>query len=190
MRISLDPGHGGTDPGAIGTTPFRLEEKRVALDIARLLEEELEARGHWVVTTRRRDRSVSLPARAAFANRLGADLFVSIHANAAATPAARGIEVYHFPGSIAGRRLAESVLKSLLATFPTHKNRGVKEANFTVLPLTTMPGILVETEFLTNPTQLKFLADPANQQLLAAAIADGVEGRGEQRTGNRERGTE
>jgi N-acetylmuramoyl-L-alanine amidase len=83
--------------------------------------------------------------------------------------------VYHFPGSAAGRRLAESVLKALMATFPTHRNRGIKEANLAVLRLTTMPGILVETEFLTNPTQLRFLADPANQQLLAAAIADGIE---------------
>jgi N-acetylmuramoyl-L-alanine amidase len=176
MKICLDPGHGGTDSGAIGTKPFRLEEKRVALDIARLLEEELEARGRWVVMTRRQDRSVSLPARAGFANRLQADRFVSVHANAAATPAAQGIEVYQFPGSTAGRRLAESVLKSLLATFPSHRNRGIKEANLAVLRLTTMPGILVETEFLTNPTQLRFLADPANQQLLAAAIADGIEG--------------
>lgn len=175
MKICVDAGHGGDDPGAIGTTPFRLEEKRVNLDIARLLEEELEARGQWVVMTRRRDRAVGLPARAAFANRLGAERFVSVHANAAATAAARGMEVFHFPGSAAGRRLAESVLNALLAAFPKHSDRGVKEANLAVLRLTTMPGVLVETEFLTNPTQLRFLADPANQQLLAVAIADGIE---------------
>jgi N-acetylmuramoyl-L-alanine amidase len=178
MKLCLDPGHGGDDPGAIGTKPFRLEEKRVTLDIACLLEEELEARGHWVVMTRRRDRSVGLATRAEFANRLQAERFVSVHANAAATPAARGMEVFHFPGSTAGRRLAESVLKALLATFPTHLNRGIKEANLAVLRLTSMPGVLIETEFLTNPTQLSFLADPANQQLLAAAIADGIEGGG------------
>jgi N-acetylmuramoyl-L-alanine amidase len=177
MKICLDPGHGGDDPGAIGTKPFRLEEKRVTLDIARLLEEELEARGHWVVTTRRQDRSVSLPARAGFANRLEADRFVSVHVNAAATSAARGME-FHFPGSAPGLRLAESVLKALMATFPTHRSRGSKEAKLAVLRLTTMPGILVGTEFLTNPTELRFLADPATQQLLAAAIADGIEAGG------------
>jgi N-acetylmuramoyl-L-alanine amidase len=175
MRVCVDAGHGGTDPGAIGAAPFRLEERQVNLDVARLLEEELEARGHWVVMTRRRDRSVSLPTRAAFANRLGAERFVSVHANAARTPATHGMEVYHFPGSPAGRRLAQSVLDALLATFPRHNNRGVKEANLAVLRLTNMPGILVETEFLTNPTQLQFLADAQNQHLLAVAIADGIE---------------
>lgn len=175
MKICLDPGHGGDDPGAIGTVPFRLIEKQVALDVARLLEEELESRGHWVTMTRRRDRTLSLAARAAFANRLGAERLVSVHANAAAAPSVRGIEVYHFPGSVAGRKLAHSMLGALLATFPKHRNRGVKEANLAILRLTTMPSILVEMEFLTNPAQLTFLADPANQQLLAAAMADGLE---------------
>ena len=62
-----------------------------------------------------------------------------------------------------------------LATFPQHNSRGVKEANLAVLRLTNMTGILVETEFLTNPTQLRFLADAENQHLLAVAIAAGIE---------------
>jgi N-acetylmuramoyl-L-alanine amidase len=78
MKICIDAGHGGADPGAIGTQPFRLEEKDFNLRLALLLEEELEARGHWTIVTRRQDRSLSLPARADFTNRLGAVLFVSI----------------------------------------------------------------------------------------------------------------
>ncbi|HXI22052.1 MAG TPA: N-acetylmuramoyl-L-alanine amidase [Gemmatimonadales bacterium] len=175
MKVCVDAGHGGNDPGAVGTTPFRLEEKKVTLDIARLLEEELEARGHWVVMTRRRDRFVALSSRAEFANRLGADRFVSIHANAAGSAAARGMEVFHFAASQTGKPMAESVLGALIKTFPEHQNRGVKEANFAVLRLTDMPAILVESEFITNPTQLQFLADPGNQALMAAAIADGIE---------------
>ena len=76
MKICIDPGHGGVDPGAIGIDPFRLEEKEFNLRLSLLLEEELETRGHWTVMTRRRDRSLSLQARANFANRLGARFFI------------------------------------------------------------------------------------------------------------------
>lgn len=175
MKICIDPGHGGRDPGAIGIEPFRIEEKDFNLSLALLLEEECEARGHWVVMTRRRDRSLSLQARANFSNRLGAELFVSIHANGAETPVAEGMEVYHFPASATGQNAASIVLESMIAAFPNHRNRGVKEANFTVLRLTEMPAILIETEFLTNPTQLQFLADQENQRDLAVAITNGID---------------
>jgi N-acetylmuramoyl-L-alanine amidase len=174
MKICIDPGHGGGDPGAIGTQPFRLEEKDFNLSLALLLEEELEGRGHWAIMTRRRDRSLSLAARADFANRLGAELFVSIHANAAGTPAVEGMEVYCFPGSATGQKAATQVLKEMIVMFPDHRNRGVKEANFDVLRLTEMTAILIESEFLTNPAQLEFLADPGNQKNLALAISEGI----------------
>lgn len=175
MKICLDAGHGGSDSGAIGTDPFRLEEKTFNLSLALRLEEQLEGRGHWVVVTRRRDRTLGLAARANFANRLNADLFVSVHANAALDASVEGMEAFHFPGSTAGRNLATAVLDSLLAAFPGHRNRGVKEANFAVLRLTAMPAMVIENEFLTNPRQLEFLADIENQSMIAAAIADGIE---------------
>ena len=174
MKICIDPGHGGGDPGAIGTQPFTLEEKDFNLRLALLLEEELEGRDHWTIMTRRRDRSVSLPARADFANRLGAELFVSIHANAAETPTVEGMEVYCFPGSASGQNAATRVLNQMITMFPDHRNRGVKEANFTVLRLTEMTSILIESEFLTHPDQLEFLADPQNQKNLALAISAGI----------------
>lgn len=177
MKICIDPGHGGSDPGAVGTKPFRLAEKKVTLEISLRLEEALEERGHWVAMTRRTDRSLGLSARAGFANRLEAELFVSVHANAAASATVEGIEVYHFPGSREGRRAATAVLASMVGAFPRHRNRGVKEVNFTVLRETTMPAVLVETEFLTHPRQLEFLADPENQKALAEAIAHGIEAR-------------
>lgn len=175
MKICIDPGHGGGDSGAIGTQPFRLEEKDCNLSLALLLEEELEARGHWTIMTRRRDRSLSLPARANLSNRIGAELFVSIHANAAGNPAVEGMEVYHFPASAAGQNAATHILEGMISAFPTHVNRGVKEANFAVLRLTDMTAILIETEFLTNPKQLQFLADPENQKNMAIAITHGIE---------------
>jgi N-acetylmuramoyl-L-alanine amidase len=175
MRICIDPGHGGSDPGAIGLVPRRLEEKEFTLGTSLLLREELQNLDHEVIMTRQQDQTRSLAARAAFANRFNADLFVSIHANAAANPVPEGIEVFHFAGSDAGSELASRVQDSLIAEFPDHRNRGVKEANFAVLRLTNMPAILVECEFLTNPDQLRFLSDPANRRRIAAAIARAIE---------------
>ena len=144
MRICIDAGHGGTDPGAIGTDPFELQEKDFNLAVALLLEAELERRDHEVIMTRRQDRSLGLASRASFANRLEAELFVSIHANAAAVATAEGMEVFHFPGSVQGSRVAGSILPSMLARFPDHRDRGVKEANFAVLRSTAMPAVLIE----------------------------------------------
>jgi len=175
MKICIDAGHGGIDPGAVGTTPFRLDEKTIDLVIAGHLEEALEARGHWVVMTRRHDRALALADRAAFANQRGADLFVSIHLNAASDPAAEGMEVFHFPGSVAGEQFADQVMAAMAAAFPEHRNRGVKSASFVVLRDTHMPAILVECEFISNPRQLRFLANPATWEQLAQAIATGLE---------------
>ncbi len=182
MKICIDPGHGGTDPGAIGTAPaaasapaITLKECDFTLDVALRLEAELAHRGHSVLLTRRRDRPLKLNARAAHANRHAADLFISIHANAAMNPAAEGIEVFYFPGSVAGKSAAEHVMQHLAAAFPGHVNRGVKPADFAVLRLTTMPAVLVECEFLTNPDHLRrFLSCPDKRREIAVAIANGV----------------
>ena len=176
MKVCVDAGHGGADPGAIGLEPRRLEEKDVTLALAFLLEEELVLRGHEVIMTRRQDRTLALDARAEFANRYEAELLVTLHCNAAADPRVEGMEVFHRPGSPAGRETAANVLTRMLAAFPGHENRGVKEADFTVLREATATGVLVEAEFLTNPSQLKFLADPKNQRGLARAIAEGIPG--------------
>ena len=84
------------------------------------------------------------------------------------------MEVFYFPGSKNGHLAAEHVPNSVTAAFPNHKNRGVKVANFTVLRLTLMPAVLIECEFLTNPTQLLFLTNPQNQKKLVTAIANSL----------------
>lgn len=92
-RIVLDPGHGGEDPGAIG--PGGLREKTVTLAVTRALKERLEREpGVEVVLTRDRDTFVPLGERTRMANRLEADLFVSVHANSAASRSAEGFETY------------------------------------------------------------------------------------------------
>jgi N-acetylmuramoyl-L-alanine amidase len=91
-RIVVDPGHGGTDPGAIGPTGVR--EKEIALDVAHKVAPLLLRDGLVVVLTRDDDRFISLEDRTARANAFGADLFVSIHCNAAENRVRHGIETY------------------------------------------------------------------------------------------------
>ncbi len=94
IRVILDPGHGGADPGAVGEGD--LLEKDIVLEIARTARDLLEAEGYRVFLTREDDRFVSLRNRARMANRLRADLFVSIHANAAGNHQARGTETFYY----------------------------------------------------------------------------------------------
>jgi N-acetylmuramoyl-L-alanine amidase len=104
-RIVIDPGHGGHDPGAL--VPG-LREADVTLDVALRLEQLLQNEpGVEVVLTRRADVYVPLEERTAIANREGADLFLSIHANASRNPAARGVETYYL--SFASSPDAEAV---------------------------------------------------------------------------------
>ena len=90
-RIVIDPGHGGRDPGAIG---HGLEESALVLDIAHRVANRLARYGIETVMTRRADRYLPLEARTTLANRVNADLFLSIHANAGGQPETRGIETY------------------------------------------------------------------------------------------------
>lgn len=93
-RIVIDAGHGGKDPGAIG--PSGLMEKDIVLSMALLLAEEVKSKLGWeVVLTRNDDTFIPLEERTAIANKVGADLFVSLHVNASANAAARGIETYY-----------------------------------------------------------------------------------------------
>jgi N-acetylmuramoyl-L-alanine amidase len=92
QTIVIDPGHGGKDPGAIGTRGTY--EKDVVLSISQKLKSLLEARGFEVIMTRETDRFISLKKRTEIASRQRADLFISIHANASTTRRASGIEVF------------------------------------------------------------------------------------------------
>ncbi len=91
-RVALDPGHGGSDPGAIG--PAGVKEKDVTLAVAKRVAPTLARDGIQVVLTRDDDRFVSLEERTARANAFNADLFISIHCNAAESHAKRGVETY------------------------------------------------------------------------------------------------
>ena len=92
-RVVIDPGHGGTDPGAIGRTGAT--EKQLTLELSKMLAGRLRAAGYEVLLTREDDRTISLQERTDFANRVDADLFLSVHINSARNRNLRGFETYY-----------------------------------------------------------------------------------------------
>lgn len=171
MLIHTDAGHGGEDPGA---THKNMKEKDVALAITKKLNNILS---YWndfeVTTTREDDTFYQLKERADMANSDGADLFISIHTNSWNTNDPNGIETYHYPGSIQGKKLATAVHNNLIKN-TTHNNRGIKTGNFTVLKQTKVPAILCETGFITNDQDYKALQKDYIRFLKAYSIADGI----------------
>ncbi|ACX51628.1 N-acetylmuramoyl-L-alanine amidase [Ammonifex degensii KC4] len=173
-KIALDPGHGGSDPGAIGPTGY--QEKGFTLAVARLLAAELRSRGAQVLLTRDRDVDVGLYARAAMANDWGADVFLSIHADASFNSSARGISTwYRREGATAeDRRLAQCLQEALVKELGL-ADRGLFTANFVVLRESSMPAALVEIGFISNSDEEALLRTPEFQARAAKALVDGLE---------------
>lgn len=212
-RIVVDPGHGGHDPGAIG--PNGVQEKDVVLAIGLklrgLLRDEL---GVDVVMTRSTDVFIPLEERTAIANKVGADLFLSVHANASLNRSAAGIETYYLNlaktdkvAQLAAKEngttlekvsVLQAILFDLMANYKlndsahladevqksVHKrirsrygdvrSLGVKQGPFYVLVGASMPSILVEAAFVSNPAEEARLKDPAFQEMAAEGIMEGV----------------
>ena len=172
MVVCCDPGHSDPDPGAIG--PSGVQEKVITLAIALRVADILRPVVD-VVMTRTSDTDVSLERRAQIANDAGADLFLSIHANAHTDPSANGTETYHYPGSEAGKELAGAIQFDLVTQLK-RRDRGVRNANFAVLRETNMPAALAEIAFISNPEEEALLETPAFQAKAAYAIATGIAG--------------
>jgi N-acetylmuramoyl-L-alanine amidase len=132
--------------------------------------------GYSVVYTRTEDIDLDLEPRVSLAERVRAEVFVSIHANAleARSSSVSGIETYHARGATASRQLASMVHEQILAGTGA-LDRGVRGAGFYVIKHTSMPAILVETGFVTNPREAANLSNPAYQERMAASIARGVD---------------
>ena len=180
MKIMLDPGHTGvTDPGAVAGG---LREADVTLDVALKLRDLLAGvPGLEVRLTRDRHvdlatpytQSADLRARTNMANNWPADVYLSIHVNAAANPEARGVETFHHvKASDEAVRVAHVLHRYLVPHFT--RSRGVKSADFHVLRETRMPAVLVELGFITNDDDRRLLADEAFRRRLAEALATGL----------------
>jgi N-acetylmuramoyl-L-alanine amidase len=173
FRVVIDPGHGGPDPGAVGIGGLR--ETDVVLDVALQVAQLLQNQGVQVILTRTSEVDVDLPPRVALANRSGADLFVSLHANALSLdrPDVNGIETFYFQG---GRsyELALSIQQQLMAVSPGTPDRGARPGRFFVIRRTVMPSVLTEMGFVTGELDAPRLADARFRQSLAAAVAKGI----------------
>ena len=169
-RITLDPGHGGSDHGATGQKGTR--EKDVTLAIATRLARMMEAGGMSVQMTRMKDLEILLRPRVEMANRNDADVFVSIHANSFGSQhGVNGIETYYFTDE--SHALAKSIHKSLLQSLG-RPDRGVRKNNFYVVHHTKMPAALIELGYLSNAEEEALLASPAYQERAAQAIYAGI----------------
>jgi N-acetylmuramoyl-L-alanine amidase len=172
-RVVIDPGHGGPDPGAVGISGLR--ETDVVLDVSLQVAQLLQQRGVQVLLTRTTEVDVDLPPRVSLANSSGADVFLSIHANALSLsrPDVNGIETFYFE-SPSSRALAGAVQQEVLAASPGSPDRGVRQGRFFVIRRTVMPSALVEMGFVTGDLDSPRLADPQHRRRLALAIASGL----------------
>lgn len=168
MLIALNPGHfPGLDPGAVSANG--VEEATVVRAVTGELQRLLEKEAINCLLI----ESNELAEIAEEANSSGADLFISLHANAAENPQANGCETYCYPGSKSGADLAAQI-QSSLAVNMLLADRGVKEAAFYVLRYTAMPAVLCELAFLSNPYEAELLTNEGWQKTAAAALCDGI----------------
>src|SRR5690606_34657146 len=215
LVVAIDAGHGGQDPGAIGKSGRR--EKDVTLAVSRELAKQINATpGLKAYLTRDKDVFIPLNRRAQLARAAKADIFVSIHADAAENRSASGASVYvlslkgassqrarwladkeNAADLIGGRmpqagntlasvlldltqsghmKASEDAARHVLDSLGDVGNtRRVERANFAVLRTSDMPAMLVETAYISNPTEERLLTDPAYQRKLAGAILRGVD---------------
>ncbi len=176
--IVLDPGHGGGDPGCCNRG-LGVWEKDVTLDICLRMRDILQKQGWKVDMTRASDRDVTyagspdimeLQARADVANNNNSDLFVSVHCNASVSSASRGSAIYWYkPEDLALAQYLD-VLDDRLG----FEQDGTIRNSFAVLRLTSMPAVLVETAFLTNPTEGRLLATPEIRQKVAELLSEAL----------------
>lgn len=179
--IALDPGHGGSDPGAVG--PGGTKEKTVTLAVAQKLAVLLEKAGAKVVMTRRGDNDVygknatavdELKARTTVAALNKADIFISIHADAFTNPKVGGTSTFYYRKSMYDALLAQSIQSSIVKVDQL-SDRRVNSANFYVIKRSIMPAALIEMAFITNPDEEKLLNSPQFQQKMAQGIYQGLD---------------
>lgn len=178
--ITIDPGHGGSDSGAIG--PNGYTEKEGAFAISQKVASILNQSGAKVVMTRDSDVDVygpnasarnELQARVDVGNNANSNIFVSIHCNAFVNPAANGTQTFYYGSSYQGQRLAQSIQEKMIEVNGL-RDRGISTCNFYVVKHSYMPAVLIETAFITNYDEEALLSDDEWQTTMAKAIAEGI----------------
>ena len=170
--VVLDPGHGGTDPG---TSAEGIDEKDINLSICLETEKILRAYGYTVLMTRRDDSDVDTMAVLNEAGEVHADLFVAVHQNAMENDTTtNGIETWYENKDDYSKMLAQC-LQTAAVEATGAQDLGIKDSqSFMVTREATMPSALIETGFLTEPSEREKLNSRFYQQTIAQAIADGI----------------
>ena len=176
--IILDAGHGGRDPGAVkGNTQEKVINFKVLNDYAK---DYFTDSGIKVYYTRVDDTLISLADRAAFATQVEADFFISLHCNSSTSSAARGTSVYYSsinksktPSGLTSKTLANTLVNNLSKSLGT-KNLGIIDKGFVVVRDNSVPAVLIELAFLTNPSDLSILTSSTYQKKAAKTIYDTV----------------
>jgi N-acetylmuramoyl-L-alanine amidase len=179
LVIGIDPGHGGSDPGAI--SKCGLKEKDVTLNVAKRLRRLLQLQGARTLMTRRTDRRLPVATRKAFVAGSGADLIISIHCDALeGTPHCTGVTTYYHDGKRRSRELAQAIQK-LLPGATGLPDRGARpdtscypESGFYVLRNATAPAVLIETGYISSAATAARLRNPGFRQQIARGIVDGL----------------
>ncbi len=166
--IVIDPGHGGSDYGAIREG---INEKDINLDVAKQVQSILERKGFKVKMTRTNDMYVSLEDRCKITNSSNPFLFVSIHVNSCVGTEPKGIEThYYHDNSI---ELANTIHSKMTKEIKT-PNRGLFKSKFYVINHTSVPAVLLEIGFISNDKERAELVTKRRQQATAEAIAEGI----------------
>ena len=178
--ITLDAGHGGSDPGAIGAEGTR--EKHITLAITKYVQELLEDEGAKVYMTRTTDVDVcgpnasdrdELQARVNVAEKNNSDLFVSLHINSSVNKNVGGFSSYYFPKTDNDLKIAQAIQNKLAKNFGVD-NLGVRQANFYVIKRSSMPATLLELCFISNPREEKLMQGKWFQKKAARMIVEGI----------------
>ncbi|UGB33577.1 N-acetylmuramoyl-L-alanine amidase [Metabacillus sp. B2-18] len=170
VKLFIDPGHGGSDPGAVGNG---LQEKNLTLQIAITLRDILlnEYEGVTILMSRTGDQTVSLSERTNAANNWGADYYLSIHINAGG---GTGFESYIYPGVGAPTTTYRDIIHDEIIKAVDFVDRGKKTANFHVLRESRMPAMLTENGFIDNPNDAKKLKSTSFLATIATGHANGL----------------
>jgi N-acetylmuramoyl-L-alanine amidase len=170
VKIFIDPGHGGTDPGSAGNG---LIEKNLTLQIATTIRNILvnEYEGAEVMLSRTSDQTVSLSERTNAANNWSADFYLSIHINAGG---GTGFESYIYPGTGAPTTTYQDIIHEEILKVVNFANRGQKTANFHVLRETTMAAVLTENGFIDNANDAAMLKSLSFLNNIARGHANGI----------------
>lgn len=177
--VLIDPGHGGFDPGKLGTSGEN--EKNINLEISDKLQAYLEQSGSFVIATRSEDEALAdsknkdLKERKNLANTSGADIMISIHQNSFPKGRAKGAQVFYYNSSKEGKFLAQCIQDKLREFVDPSNTREIKaNTDYYILRTTEIPSVIVECGFLSNIEEEQKLNTQKYQEKIAWALYMGI----------------